>query len=108
MGEKGPLEWHCMWGNSPVNDIGTLRMKSECSYMSLRLAGQMLFFRPGLLEACLTQTSVKYHGNLKVLIPLNQRLALTRHRTTGPRALQIVAFGNYLVAVKIQRVSNMI
>ena len=33
--------------------------------------------RPGLLEAWLALTSVKYHGNLYVLIPLNQRLALT-------------------------------
>ena len=30
-------------------------------------------------------TSVKYHGNLYILIPLNQRLALTRLRATGPR-----------------------
>ena len=42
---------------------------------------------PGLLEAWLALTSVKYHGNLLVLIPLNQRLALTRLRTTGPWAL---------------------
>ena len=33
---------------------------------------------PGLLEAWLVLTSVKYHGNLYILIPLNQRLALTR------------------------------
>ena len=39
---------------------------------------------PGLLEAWLVLTSVKYHGNLYILIPLNQRLALTRLRTTGP------------------------
>ena len=26
----------------------------------------------------------KYHGNLYILIPLNQRLALTRLRATGP------------------------
>ena len=38
----------------------------------------------GLLEAWLTLTSVKYHGNLYILIPLNQRLALTRLRATGP------------------------
>ena len=42
---------------------------------------------PGLLEAWLALTSVKYHGNLEVLIPLNQRLALTRLRTTGPWTL---------------------
>ena len=41
-------------------------------------------FWPGLLEAWLALTSIKYHGNLLVLIPLNQRLALTRLRTTGP------------------------
>ena len=44
-------------------------------------------YRPGLLEAWLVLTSVKYHGNLYNLIPLNQRLALTRLRATGPRML---------------------
>ena len=44
-----------------------------------------LYTRPGLLEAWLALTSVKYHGNLYILIPLNQRLALTRLRATGPR-----------------------
>ena len=39
---------------------------------------------PGLLEAWLALISVKYHGNLWVLIPRNQRLALTMLRTTGP------------------------
>ena len=39
---------------------------------------------PVLLEAWLVLTSVKYHGNLYILIPLNQRLALTRLRATGP------------------------
>ena len=34
--------------------------------------------------AWLVLTSVKYHGNLYILIPLNQRLALTRLRATGP------------------------
>ena len=43
--------------------------------------------RPGLLEAWLVLTSVKYHGNLYILIPLNQRLALTRLRATGPRCI---------------------
>ena len=38
---------------------------------------------PGLLEAWLVLTSVKYHGNLYILIPLNQWLALTRLRATG-------------------------
>ena len=41
--------------------------------------------RPGLLEAWSVLTSVKYHGTLYILIPLNQRLALTRLRATGPR-----------------------
>ena len=45
----------------------------------------MLVTRPGLLEAWLVLTSVKYHGNLYILIPVNQRLALTRLRATGPR-----------------------
>ena len=39
---------------------------------------------PGLLEAWLVLTSVKYYGNLYILIPLNQPLALTRLRATGP------------------------
>ena len=43
--------------------------------------------RPGLLEAWLVLTSVKYHENLYILIPLNQRLALTRLRATGPRSV---------------------
>ena len=40
-----------------------------------------------LLEAWLVLTSVKYHGNLYILIPLNQQLALTRLRATGPRTI---------------------
>ena len=44
---------------------------------------------PGLLEAWLVLTSVKYHGNLYNLIPLNQRLALTRLRATGPCSLHL-------------------
>ena len=47
----------------------------------------LLQFWPGLLEAWLVLTSVKYHGNLYILIPLNQRLALTRLRATGPCTL---------------------
>ena len=43
--------------------------------------------RPGLLEAWLVLTSVKYHGNLFILITLNQLLVLTRLRATGPRPL---------------------
>ena len=46
---------------------------------------------PGLLEAWLLLTSVKYHGNLYILIPLNQRLALTRLRATGPWRLGLRA-----------------
>ena len=48
---------------------------------------------PGLLEAWLALTSVKHHGNPKVLIPLNQRLALTRLRTTGPWAFAFIVMG---------------
>ena len=47
---------------------------------------------PGLLEAWLVLTSVKYHGNLYILIPLNQRLALTRLRATGPWPLAFLIF----------------
>ena len=50
-----------------------------------RLLISNLVPKPGLLEAWLVLTSVKYHGNLYILIPLNQRLALTRLRATGPR-----------------------
>ena len=39
-----------------------------------------VYIRPGLLEACLVLTGVKYHGNLYILIPLNQRLALTMRK----------------------------
>ena len=46
---------------------------------------QYIETRPGLLEAWLVLTSVKYHGNLYILIPLNHWLALTRLRATGPR-----------------------
>ena len=42
-----------------------------------------------MLEAWLVLTSVKYHGNLYILIPLNQWLALTRLRATGPRWIEI-------------------
>ena len=30
--EKGPLTLRCKWGNSPVNDIGVLKMKPEFFY----------------------------------------------------------------------------
>ena len=52
-----------------------------------------LFIWPGLLEAWLVLTSVKYHGNLYILIPLNQRLALTRLRATGPSWIALSTFG---------------
>ena len=47
--------------------------------------------RPGLLKAWLVLTSVKYHGNLYILILLilNQQLALTRLRATGPRCIEV-------------------
>ena len=40
-----------------------------------------------MLEAWLVLTSVKYHRNLYILTPLNQRLAPTRLRATGPRSI---------------------
>ena len=43
--------------------------------------------RAELLEAWLALTSVKYHGNLLILMLLNQWLALTMLRTTGSRGL---------------------
>lgn len=46
--------------------------------------------RPRLLEAWLALTSIKYHGNLKVLIPRNQQLALTRLQTTGPGTATVI------------------
>ena len=52
--------------------------------LMIALRALLLLLRPGLLEAWLALTSVKYHGNLQVLTPLKQRLALTRFRTTGP------------------------
>ena len=53
-----------------------------------RFKALQLTTRPGLLEEWLALTSVKYHGNLWVLTTLNQRLALTRLRKTGPRAIK--------------------
>lgn len=40
-----------------------------------------------MLEAWLALTNVDYHRNLQVLIPLNQWLALTILRATGPSLL---------------------
>ena len=47
---------------------------------------------PGLLEAWLVLTSVKYHGNLYILIPLHQRLALTVFEQRAPEGLQQMQF----------------
>ena len=61
----------------------------------------ILFVWPGLLEAWLVLTSVKYHGNLYILIPLNQRLALTRLRATGPWS--IVFFNTVLHSFTVHK-----
>ena len=52
-------------------------------------------------------TSVKYHGNLYILVPLNQRLALTRLRATG-KLCSVIAFekGECLLFVYRTRISN--
>ena len=52
---------------------------------SVKNAILVLPIRPGLLEAWLVLTSIKCHGNLYILTPLNQLLALTRLQATGPR-----------------------
>ena len=57
---------------------------SDCVGLAIRRFWAQVPLWPGLLEAWLVLTSVKYHGNLYILIPLNQRLALTRLRATGP------------------------
>ena len=44
---------------------------------------------PGLLEAWLALTSVKYHGNLHVLTPLNQRLRYVGSLWVIPQALPL-------------------
>ena len=52
--------------------------------------------RAELFEAWLALTSVKYHDNLLILILINQWLALTMLRTTGPRCIsgnQQIAWG---------------
>ena len=64
------------------------------NYWMIRLVG--LAYRPGLFDAWLVLTSVKYHGNLYILIPLNQRLALTKLRATGPRCRCIQHYINVL------------
>ena len=43
-------------------------------------------FQARVARSMVSANSVKYHGNLYILIPLNQRLALTRLRETGPRS----------------------
>ena len=47
-----------------------------------------IIIRAELFEAWLALTSVKYHDNLLILMLLNQWLALTILRTTGPRSLR--------------------
>ena len=54
-----------------------IELNKECPF-SRGADHSNLAVRPGLLEAWLALTRVKYHGNLLVLIALNQRLALTR------------------------------
>ena len=51
---------------------------------------QVITSRAELLEAWLALTSVKYHDNLLILMLLNQWLALTVLRTTGPRTPRVV------------------
>ena len=46
-----------------------------------------------MLEAWLALTSVKYQDNLLILMLLNQWLALTMRRTTGPRSNNNVGGG---------------
>ena len=65
-------------------------------YDFLNKSVYVLITRPGLLEAWLMLTSVKYHGSLYILIPLNQRLALTRLRATGPRSLECLKLKLFL------------
>ena len=43
-----------------------------------------ILFWPELLEAWLTLTSVNYHRKVQVSIPLDQWLAITMLRPTGP------------------------
>ena len=45
---------------------------------------RLLYTWAELLEGWLAPTSVKYHDNLLILMLLNQWLALTMFRTTGP------------------------
>ena len=72
--------------------LTTRSLRTWGSYNQGFLQLGVLTTRPGLLEAWLVLTSVKYHGNLYILIPLNQRLALTRLRATGPRCLTSSGF----------------
>ena len=59
--------------------------------------------RPGLLKAWLVLTSVKYHGNLYILIPLNQQLALTRLRATSTSYEILVARTKFSVALATRK-----
>ena len=86
--ERGARETH-------AREVGpsSLACLSRAVRSFLRVTSKRLLHNlkiwPGLLEAWLVLTSVKYHGNLYILIPLNQRLALTRLRATGPRQLLV-------------------
>ena len=68
-----------------------LTLNNMCECMAVWPSGQdtCLEIWPGLLEAWLALTSVKYHGNLLALMPLNQWLALTGLRATSPRSSQV-------------------
>ena len=67
----------------PMNDEDILVSYDVTALFTDVPLSETINIRPGLLEAWLVLTSVKYHGNLYILIPLNQRLALTRLRATG-------------------------
>ena len=77
------LSMQCISYSSGLKTQLVLEMFSKCAQFK-RQKTESLAIWPGLLEAWLVLTSVKYHGNLYILIPLNQRLALTRLRATGP------------------------
>ena len=74
----------------PINYVFSF---STLFFFFSSIRGVKLPMWPGLLEAWLVLTSVKHHGNLYILIPLNQRLALTRLRATGPWSVQAECVG---------------
>ena len=55
----------------------------------LRPEGQEFEPRAELLEAWLALTSIRYHDNILILMLLNQWLALTMLRTTGPWSVHL-------------------